>query len=596
MSTAAVALAAAGNVAAGAVAATVGATRDHWRTRRRPADEIPIGDWVVDDAPVTAQVFTVLGQLRRACLEQNQPPPGVELVLAGHDRLVVRLAQPTALPHFMPGWRPEAGDPSGRSWIVDGAELRAHDVAEAAETAYPMLVTVGTCDNWSVLLDLALTPAPLGVGGDEATARRLLDSLAFRLAANPWSRSVEIVVGGLPEPVVPEPGRVRCYPDPAAAVADATAREAERPLVLLLAAPPNDSQSYVMARHPNRAIVTVAGNLPATWTAEAAGALRLEPSGLRVDPRLTAVGSWQRRLRATRTMTRPPAVAREAPRDRHRDGRRGVASPRTPEAWRRQIASLAEPVLSDEARETLFPATVEVRLLGPWLLRTAGPIEPHLGPLLVDLLISAALRPDGVPEAEVPGMRSGLTRSEVARLAHDWLGAAADHLPLLRPRGDRWHLSPGARVDWHLFQAFLEPGWPGSERTRLTSALGLLRGPVLAAAPVEPATRRAARRHVPTIHAEVLRCVRRVMELSWQAGDLATAEWALRQGLLVMPGEEELWRGLVSVRLSQSRAAAAQVVDEMVVTLRATRRSTRLRRATRDLLRRAGLAVGGRRR
>ena len=94
----------------------------------------------------------------------------------------------------------------------------------------------------------------------------------------------------------------------------------------------------------------------------------------------------------------------------------------------------------------------------------------------------------------------------------------------------------------------------------------------------------------------ILRCVRRATELAWQAGDLAAAEWALRQGLLVMPGEEELWRGLVSVRLAQNRAAAAQAVEEMVAALRATRRSARLRRATRDLLRRSGLPVPGRRR
>src|SRR5690606_26892352 len=128
--------------------------RERWRTRWRPGYDVPVGDWIVEDTAVAAHVFTALGQLRRACLDQDVAPPPLHAVLVGHDRLILRLSQPTAVPHLIPGWHPESGDPAGLSWVVDGADLRKSELAEAARTAYPLLVTVGTSDGWTVLVNL----------------------------------------------------------------------------------------------------------------------------------------------------------------------------------------------------------------------------------------------------------------------------------------------------------------------------------------------------------------------------------------------------------------------------------------------------------
>src|SRR5690606_30904775 len=99
-------------------------------------------------------VLTALGQLRRACLDQDVAPPPLHAVLVGHERVIVRLSQPTAVPHLIPGWQPESGDPAGLSWVVDAADLRKPERAEAAGGAYPLLVPVGTCDAWTVLVNL----------------------------------------------------------------------------------------------------------------------------------------------------------------------------------------------------------------------------------------------------------------------------------------------------------------------------------------------------------------------------------------------------------------------------------------------------------
>lgn len=566
------------------------------RSAPSPVTAPQTDEWWFGDRKLAAQLFTALCDLRQQLTARDLPLPTVAVGLAAHDRLILRLADPAPTAP-LPPWRPEPGEPARRSWLVDASELRQF---RPGPPAYPTLVAVGRQEQWTVLVDLGHAPGPVALAGDEEQCRRFLVTLGFGLATNPWSTEVTVVAAGFPAPVSgPGPGRIRYLGSTAEALsyverisADqrtdrvAPPTSADAPTVLLLAEPPEPGHAERLTalcqQRPGRLVVVAPGPLPqAGWTMTCTpdGRLQVPWLGLTLDP-------WH---------TTTPLSARPRP-----------ATPSAlPDSWRRTIRSLPTPVLTDRERDRLWPAPVEVRMLGPLEIRAPATAPEPYRMVLTDLLVLAALHPDGAPHSLVRGLLPHPDQmSELARRVHDWLGTDEHGLPRLRPVGSAWRLSPDVRVDLRLFRALVgadpgeetagsgaapmaDPGgpvgWP-----RLASALALLRGGLCAGTHLGPVAVQSLTQVGAEVQELVLRAVRQAADLADQAGNLADVEWALQQGLVFLPQVEGLWRSLLQFQ-SQHRP---QAVPDTVVRMRAARAAgpgrIRWERATVALVKRLG--------
>ena len=342
-----------------------------------------------------------------------------------------------------------------------------------------------------------------------------------------------------------------------------TTDSADAPTVLLLAEPPEPGHGELTAPCANsagRLVVVAPGPLPqAGWT------MTCTPT----DGSSTVAGADPGSM-----AYHHPTAARPRP-----------ATPSAlPDSWRRTIRSLPTPVLTDRERDRLWPAPVEVRMLGPLEIRAPATAPEPYRMVLTDLLVLAALHPDGAPHSLGRGLLPHPDQmSELARRVHDWLGPDDHGLPRLRPVGSAWRLSPDVRVDLRLFRALVgadpgeetagsgaapmaDPGgpvgWP-----RLASALALLRGGLCAGTHLGPVAVQSLTQVGAEVQELVLRAVRQAADLADQAGNLADVEWALQQGLVFLPQVEGLWRSLLQFQ-SQHRP---QAVPDTVVRMRAAR-------------------------
>jgi hypothetical protein len=138
-------------------------------------------DWVLGDPKLAAQLGSALSQLSRGLSASQVTPPDLDIVLAGYDRIILRLIRPVPVPQFPP-WRAEAGDQTGRSWVVDVADL---PLGEPGPSPYPALTVVGRSHGWTVLADLAQVPGHIVLTGDPRQVTRAFSEMAFGLATNP---------------------------------------------------------------------------------------------------------------------------------------------------------------------------------------------------------------------------------------------------------------------------------------------------------------------------------------------------------------------------------------------------------------------------
>jgi hypothetical protein len=205
----------------------------------------------------------------------------------------------------------------------------------------------------------------------------------------------------------------------------------------------------------------------------------------------------------------------------------------------------------------------------------------------------AAVHPAGVPAAVFgellpqPGAESVATRQ-----LHDWLGADGTGLPRLCSRDGAWRLSPEVRVDWQVFQGLAGAGSPDpeEERRRLAAALGLIRGELLSGIRFGPLARQALKDDTARIQALVVHAVHRDTELSRAAGDLARTEWAIRQGLVLLPRSQDLWRMLLQFQAEHQPEAVGPTVERMKAVLA----GAKLDPETRKLVSRLGKATARR--
>jgi hypothetical protein len=497
-------------------------------------------DWVLGDPKLAAQLGSALSQLSRGLSASQVAPPDLDIVLAGYDRIILRLIRPVPVPQFPP-WRAEAGDQTGRSWVVDVADLPP---GEPGPSPYPALAVVGRSHGWTVLADLAQVPGHIVLTGDPRQVPRAFGEMAFGLATNPWSRELRIIMGGVDGNLaVPEPERVARFAsvDEAVAFADRLAGQPSAgPLALLLGQPPGQPQQLArFAADPRRCAVVAApaGMTPASWVFEAGadGRLTLGPTGPVVDP-----------------ITGP--VAGPAPEP-------APAAGGTGDWWQ--------------------PGPVEVRTLGPLEVNAPGAVDSQHGPVLATLAAMAAVHPAGVPApifGELlphPGAASVATRQ-----LHDWLGSDGTGLPRLCARHGAWRLSPDVRVDWLVFRELVGNGVadPEEERRRLATALALIRGELLAGVRFGPQAQQLLRDDIAEIQAMVVRAVHRDAELARAAGDLARAEWAMRQGLVLLPRAQRLWRLLLQFQAEHHQEAVGPTVERMKAVLAGAKLDTETRK------------------
>jgi hypothetical protein len=246
-------------------------------------------------------------------------------------------------------------------------------------------------------------------------------------------------------------------------------------------------------------------------------------------------------------------------------GRAGPAVVLTPRGWvqrtgpsMRLPARSVPPVSTAGAvREALVPGVstrvarqrpapgVDVLVLGP--VQVEGANESFEGrPLLTELVVYLAFHPEGLlgeacaaalwPDRRVPLQTLSNRLHEVRRA----LGTMENGEPRLKRSDGRHLVSPDVRTDWWRFVALTGPeSGPASWR----QALALVRG-----RPFDGLARgdwAVFEGFLAAVEAAIVGIAVRLGEHLLEAADPLGAEWALRQGLLVAPSDERLYRLLM---------------------------------------------------
>jgi hypothetical protein len=219
-------------------------------------------------------------------------------------------------------------------------------------------------------------------------------------------------------------------------------------------------------------------------------------------------------------------------------------------------------------------AAVTVRLLGPVSVTAPGVVDPAARDLLTEVVVAAALHPEGLHEAVLRaevwprGVGDDVLARTLAQV-QAWLGSATDGRPRLRvDAAGRYVLSAAGHTDWDRLQAAAAVPDGPEQAAALDAALAEVAGEAFTA----PAAgfgslgfHRAARdaRVVGTAVA------RRAGALALERGDRTAAVEALRAGLRLVPAAEALWRDLLRVLADSDPGAVAGVAQEARTTLAA---------------------------
>jgi hypothetical protein len=225
---------------------------------------------------------------------------------------------------------------------------------------------------------------------------------------------------------------------------------------------------------------------------------------------------------------------------------------------------------ADNARHDRAPG-VDVLVLGP--VQVEGANESFEGrPLLTELVVYLAFHPEGLlgeacatalwPERRVP-LQTLSNRLHEARRA---LGTLENDQPRLRRSDGRHVLAPDVRTDWSRFVALTGPeSGPASWR----QALALVRGrPFDGLAKGDWAVFEG---FFAAVEAAIVGVAARLGEHLLEAADPLGAEWALRQGLLVAPWDERLYRLLmVASDAAGNRGGVESVLRSLAQVLECT--------------------------
>lgn len=208
-------------------------------------------------------------------------------------------------------------------------------------------------------------------------------------------------------------------------------------------------------------------------------------------------------------------------------------------------------------------ARVEVRVLGP--IEVAGAERPFVRAWSLDLVAYLALHPSGAATDQwatalwPDRLMAPASLHSTASAARRALGSdehGADYLP--RSHG-RLCLASTVTTDWQR----LQEGASTADPTVWHACLGLVRGrPLDGLRAVDWAVLEGI---LPNIESTVVDLAHRLAESCLAVGDAEGARWAARQGLLVSPYDERLYRALLrAADLAGNPAGVEAAMAELV--------------------------------
>jgi hypothetical protein len=507
------------------------------------------------DDPGVAVLDRGLRQLIRGLAEQGRIPPNVYAAHLGEDHLDLWVAPP------------DQNAPSPWTVADDGQvwRLSADAVVEpgyGTPAPYPGLVSIGTDPAGRVLVDLEVANGVIALRGPDAMVRAALAALAVELVTNRWSDRMRVTLVGFgADLTLISPQRVRSVSsvdeilpelekravemekllDDAGFDSALTGRSAGNPddfapHYLIVGTPLTQRQADRLlvlsrGRHRMASGYVVAGDVAgAAWTWDVTEDGRLKAGVLGFDLRAQLL----------------PPEQYQAVVDLFRDTDTVMLS-------NPAVGAALGPMLRPDV-----PAAAEIGILGPAVVRAPGEMEPDRLPLATEIVAYLAAHPGGthlnvLTGAIWPrGVSAEIRDAALARVT-SWLGGEDN---LRREADGRISLGPTVRVDWQVFRGLIAqaaaasaagnvPGAGEAELGFLTSALSLVRGPVLEG--------RDKRRYVwigpdAVLHeatALVADAAHRLSALRYSARDPEGAMEAARSGLRLAPDDEQLWRDLL---------------------------------------------------
>ncbi|HVX22751.1 MAG TPA: hypothetical protein VHB02_15490 [Acidimicrobiales bacterium] len=199
-------------------------------------------------------------------------------------------------------------------------------------------------------------------------------------------------------------------------------------------------------------------------------------------------------------------------------------------------------------------AQAEVRVLGP--VEVTGWQVPPERAVVTELACYLALHGDrAIPGDELRvAFRPDEEQETSAKTLRTYMSLLRRALgPDLVPTGagGGYHLSPAVTADWHRFRGLTGPA---ADALALRDALALIRGRPFAGVPAGTFGWVYAELLVSDMEAAIAGAARRLAEGAMAAGDLDTAAWATRQGLIGVPADTGLWRLHLAVAAQQGPA------------------------------------------
>ncbi len=522
-----------------------------------------------------------LAQSRAAA---DRPMPEVMFAYVGEDRVVLHLARPDREAE-----RPWTVAEDGYAWTLQAADLVPPGPGVAAP--YPCLVPVAESHGFELLVDLESAPGLVALGGDAATAREVAMSMAVDLATHAWSDRVGVVMVGFGDELadladsgirhvahlddaVTEAellhGRLAVVAEELGVAGVLEGRQRggaheHTPTVLVTSGPPTAEQAQRLAR------VTGGGRTPVCVvcvgdTPSARWRFVVDRTG-HLDTGVLGVAGTARRLTQD-AQARVEDMLVEALRRR--------------EAGEAELATVPPARIADDAvlrdphpgpgGATLTPgdlasAAVQVRLLGPVAVHAPGHVDAVRRDLLTEVVVMAALHPDGLHEAVLRASLwpRGVEQDVVdARLAdaQEWLGTDDDGRPRLHVSDDgRWRLTADVAVDLTVLASAARH--TGTDE--LDSMIGALRLGTGEAfdAPAGRYSWLAFAREARQCRLLAGSVARRAAEVATALGRPAQAEEALSLGLRLVPTAEVLWRDRLRLVAEHDPARLGRAVTQM---------------------------------
>ncbi|ASR37311.1 hypothetical protein BAY61_22505 [Prauserella marina] len=532
---------AAAGVAVGACALWGERVYRRMRHGKEQRPDVEPGRWVVRDSRDSGIVSAALAAMR---------PHAAALVRAMVIESGVVSVYFTAVLEEPPGrdWRPRQ-DSAGWAWMADLSELPRWARLPPGRST---LVTVGRSTAGPVLLDLASAGAIGSIEGDPSDACKLVESVVFELTTNPWTRDVRpVLVGFSGRAGVPRPGAVRYASGLGELWAELETLAVRRErIALILASVPTAGETHrlaelVAANAGVLSVVYLGWSDSAQWTLEAwQGGVRLRPLEWQLASIEKEIADARDRCGSLVSSSRL-AIAGESP--QHEE----VRAPEEP---------------FDE-QTAVKPAMAEIRLLGPVSVTVQGRATETTDPVLAEIVLGAR-HPEGLPAPVLDELlrAPGAPKATVAG-GHLRIPVGEAMVEMVAGSSGNWFPAGEIRLDVDVFGHLVGGAYGEGELGALVDALALIRGELPTGATLGPHARTTLRTLTAHMGSEVVRVVRGTAEVAAASGDLDTVEWAIRQGLTLLPRVEGLWRTLVLFCREYHRPGLGELAEHMYTTL-----------------------------